>query len=250
MVESKKEYGTNGRGRPINEKKKTFNALGEQEIESRSDEERKNLGSKSHTLHFINLLGLECIQTTRNQEDIVNDMDSDSENNPDKRGMKPVGITLISDIDIDVKYMKDVTQTSINIENDFEDPVIIPAGVPFYLTHYEFMFLVTRDEYAGFVSYDGDDRAVGLSVRTDKLEHAKYENGDAEVKAEVDSEPTSDGYVRIKMPTPIISYYKDKGLGSIRDEAVSIDEKVNGKWRIRIEKYNRFAALIPKSKRV
>ncbi|RUS44555.1 hypothetical protein [Cohnella sp. AR92] len=225
--------------------KKNIETYGKQLRKAMSEDERESLGSKWSTLHFKTLLGLESIQVTRNNGGT---------------GMKPVGVILQSDIDIDdvpdidVKLDKD---TGIDIEKDIKYRKA-NAGEEFALSYYEFMFLVLRDEYAAFVSYNGY-KAVCLSTKT--AEFLEYMNEDGSFKVrEGDNNPK--GYYRIKLPTPTITFVKVKGkrgkvinFGSIRDNnIIAIDEQVADKWRISEEfkddgYITRFLELIPEDKR-
>ncbi|WP_079913064.1 hypothetical protein [Paenibacillus sp. 32352] len=236
---NQKQYGKS-------DTKKNIEAYGKQLRYAMSQEEQDSLGSKWSTLHFIKLLGLESIQVTRNNGGT---------------DMKPVGVLLVSDIDIDdvpvidVKLDKD---TGVDIERDIEYRKV-KAGEEFALSYYEFMFLVLRDEYAAFVSFEGF-KAVCLSTKTAEFLDYIDESGDFKV---LEGEDNPVGYNRIKLPTPTITFVKVKdedgnviNFGSIRDNHIfSIDEQLaNQTWRISPEfeadKYiGRFRELIPKDKR-
>jgi hypothetical protein len=232
--EGQKQYGKS-------DTKKNIDAYGKQLIKEMTNEERDSLGSLSHTLHFDTLLGLNSDPVTRNSG---------------KPGMKPVGVILHSDIDIEVPDI-DITRnsdTGIDIEKDIEYRKVI-AGEKFCVSYYEFMFLVLRDEYAAFVSYDGY-KAVCLSTKTND-----FLKPDGTLEVEVVSNSPK-GYRRIKLPTPTITFVRGKDedgnefdFGSIRDNnMIAIDEKVTEQtWRIK-ERYkkdkyiSRFSELIPANK--
>ncbi|TDF94685.1 hypothetical protein [Paenibacillus piri] len=241
--ENQKQYGKS-------DTKKRVEHLGKQIIkENMSPEEREHLGSKWNTLHFKELYGLSSIQTTRNEGGT---------------DMKPVAVLLETDIDIDDVPVIDVTidkDTGINLETDIGSRQV-KAGEEFCLSYYEFMFLVIRDEYAGFVSYGGY-KAVCLSVKTavkfDKREGKKsYEflEIDEDLNFELLEVENSPG--KFKLPIPTITFVQGKdedgngfSFGAIRDYLEAIDEKTEDGWKIKLkymdsEDISRFQALIDK----
>ena len=81
----------------------------------------------------------------------------------------PIGVKLESDIDIEVPYLKDITKnnkTGIDPDEDF-DYRMVSAGEEFTLTLYEFMYLITKDEYNGTLSAhkDGKDFMLIFQLR-------------------------------------------------------------------------------------
>ncbi|WP_419885730.1 hypothetical protein [Paenibacillus sp. B-A-8] len=239
-----KQYGKS-------ETKRRIEQLGMQIIKGNmSPEEREYLGSKWNTLHFRELYGLNSIQTTRNEGGT---------------DMKPVAVLLETDIDIDDVPVIDVTidkDTGVNLETDIGSRQVW-AGEEFCLSYYEFMFLVIRDEYAGFVSFEGI-KAICLSVKTavkfDEREGKKsYEflEIDEDLNFELLELENRTGNVRLPIPTITFVQGKDEdgngfNFGAIRDHLEAIDEKTNdGKWKIKAkymgsEDISRFQDLIDK----
>lgn len=187
-------------------------AKGSALIASMTDEQREALGSKSNTLHFQNLLGLQSKKADRvgKAREVID-------------SFKPVGVTLVSDIDIEVPVidvLKD-KNTGIDTATDIGSRSI-KAGEPFDLTYYEFMFLIVRDEYSGFCDRDGDPHGVYFSPKM-----PAFWRGEA------------------KLPTPTINFTKD---GSPKEHMLSIDvQNAEGKWSIMPEYQDKFGALLRKA---
>lgn len=218
----------------------TANALliaeGNRLIKEMTEEEKANLGSKSDTLHFICQLGLASKKRSRK----VNGENTDS--------FTPVGVRLVSDIDIVVPYLKDVTKnnkTGIDPDEDF-DYRMVSAGEEFTLTLYEFMYLITRDEYNGRLSAhkDGKDFYAYLSVKANAYgEVYKLMDNEGDKK---DSKTQPFKRKDAKLPTPTIIF--ERNNGSSRENMVDIDVRTeDGEWVIRKE-YKRFEPLLSKRK--
>lgn len=181
------------------------------EILAAMDEEKKaTLGSDSGTLHFQHLLGLPSKMGTR------------------KAGPQshvpcstPVGVTLISDKDIDVPVI-DITKnkdTGIDFNTDITYKRV-KAGEAFDLSYYEFMYLILRDEYAGTCAFGDDPKGVYFSAKL-----PKFMKGEA------------------KLPTPTINL--KSGLGSIKANMVDIEEKgPDGSWVMKEKYKEKFGALV------
>ncbi|WP_220699888.1 hypothetical protein, partial [Geobacillus stearothermophilus] len=92
-----------------------------------------------------------------------------------------------------------------------------------YLTLYEFMFLIIRDEYGGFCCDEyGNSDGVHLSVKS-----PAFYRGDA------------------KLPTPTINYNKKYGRRSIKAGMVDIDVYMpDGSWVIKPQYADKFGALL------
>lgn len=181
-------------------------------IESMSNEEFENIGSNADTLNFIHLLGLASKKTTRKitSQYRIDVMDCST----------PIGVSLRTDIDIEVPYLKDVTKnknTGIDILEDIKYETV-KAGEFFDLTLYEFMYLIIRDEYGGFLKVDGEDFYAHLSVKL-----PAFRRGDA------------------KLPTPTIVF--EKGNGSARASMIDVDEKSPEGWVIK-QQFERFSPLV------
>ncbi|MCC0567175.1 hypothetical protein [Brevibacillus borstelensis] len=190
---------------------------GKEILAAMSKEEIDLLGSKSGTLHFVHLLGLASKKTNRSIGGVNNRTYKDSST--------PVGITLRSDIDIEVPVI-DVLKnkdTGIDLEEDISD-IWVKAGEEFHLTYYEFMFLILRDEYAGFFEANGNPSGAHLSIKSPAFMSKK-----------------------VKLPTPTINF--TKGTGSIKACMIDIDEKSpDGTWVIK-SGYEKFAPLVHNGKR-
>lgn len=200
--------------------------IGRQIINEMSDEEFSRLGSKSGTLHFVQLLGLGSKRTTRTMS---------SKDKDYRPWSTPVGVTLYSDEDImvpviDVLKNKD---TGIDPEKDITYREV-KAGEKFHLTLYECMFLLLRDEYAGFCEANGNERGLRLTCKL-----SAFMRGDA------------------KLPTPTLSFernslikYADEPYRSpIKAGIVEIDEPFDGGWRIKPEFAEKFGPLLKNNKK-
>lgn len=190
---------------------------GKEILAAMSKEEIDLLGSKSGTLHFVHLLGLASKKTNRSIGGVNNRTYKDSST--------PVGITLRSDIDIEVPVI-DVLKnkdTGIDLQEDISD-IWVKAGEEFHLTYYEFMFLILKDEYAGFFEANGNPYGAHLSIKSPAFMREK-----------------------VKLPTPTINFAK--GTGSIKACMIDIDEKnPDGIWVIK-RGYEKFAPLVQNGKR-
>lgn len=187
--------------------------LGSAIIASMDEEESKNLSSKSNTLHFQHQLGLASTKSTRA---VTGGATLPTHEN--------VGVTLKTDIDIIVPrihVLKDKT-TGINPETDitYEE---VKAGTIFDLTNYEFMYLIIRDEYAGFCEYGGAWDGVFFTVKT-----PPFFNGKA------------------KLPTPTINF---RHGGSPKEGMVFVDyqDTTTKEWKIKPEYYDKFGPLLKES---
>lgn len=175
-----------------------------------TEEQRQELGSKSGTLHFVQLLGLASKKSSRRV--------SASES---KDCSTPVGMTLVSDEPIKVPVI-DVTKnksTGIDVEKDitYRD---VKAGEQFDLNYYEFMYLILRDEYAGFCEANGDARGAYFSPKL-----PAFWKGEA------------------KLPTPTINFK----TGSVKSTMIDIDEKGPNGWVIKDAYKEKFGELMKKS---
>jgi hypothetical protein len=187
-------------------------ALGRKIINAMNDEEFGRIRSKSDTLHFNQLLGLASKKTTRKVKTSYGTEIIDCST--------PIGVMLKTDIDIEVPYLKDVTKnknTGIDPIEDIEYKSV-KAGEYFDLTLYEFMYLIIRDEYGGYLKVDGKDFYAHLSVKLPAFIKGKA-----------------------KLPTPTINF--EKGNGSARASILDIDTYIEDKWVI-IPQFERFAPLV------
>jgi hypothetical protein len=169
---------------------------------------RENLASKSGTLHFVNLLGLQ----SKKAERVIAGRQS-------VETFKSVGVVLVSDEPITVPVI-DITKdkdTGIDPATDITTKEVA-AGEEFALSYYEFMYLIVRDEYSGLCAKGDNPQGVYLAVKM-----PAYTRGQA------------------KLPTPTICFKE----GSPKDGMIAIDEQdAEGKWVIKPEYAEKFGALL------
>lgn len=201
------------------EARKVMAKQGAEIISSMTDEEKAVIGSKSHTLHFVQLLGLASKRSSR----------AISATNESRPCPTAVGITLYSDEPInvpkiDVRLDKD---TGIDPEKDITFRAVA-AGEKFNLNYYEFMFLIVQPEYSGYCSNAQNPQGIVFIPR---------------MPAYLES--------RAKLPTPTINFAP--GAGSIKAGIFEIDELVPGttdQYVIKPEYEAEFGALLKKAKPV
>jgi hypothetical protein len=184
---------------------------GNEILASMTTEQRNELSAKSGTLVFQHLLGLASKKSSRR---VNKDQSQDCST--------PVGVRLKTEIDIADVPVIDITKnkdTGIDPETDITYREV-KAGETFDLSYYEFMYLILRNDYAGFCSNGQDDRGVYFSVKV-----PAFFSGSA------------------KLPTPTINFK----TGSVKAGMVDIDEKVNNTWEIKPEWKEKFGALLQKS---
>ena len=187
--------------------------LKSKEQEVMVEQEVTKLGSKSGTLHFITLLGLASKESRRKVGENYLPCPT------------TVGVRLQTDETIlvpviDVRKNKDTGITSEDIKVR-----TIQAGEVFDLNMYELMFLVTKEEYGGFISRNGNPQGVYFAPKMHK-----FNTGEA------------------KLPTPALNF--KSGTGSIKAEMLVIDEKVDNKWGIKSEFAEQFGGLFEKKEKV
>jgi hypothetical protein len=212
--ETSKKPGSEYSGNHMTKYNEYILNIGNKILKSMSKEERLFLGSKSGTLRFVNLLGLASKKSRRNIGGV--------KNREEKSCSTPVGITLISDEDISVPEI-DVTldiYTGIDPEKDIKSRNV-KAFEPFVLTYYEFMFLIIRDEYAGFFKVKDDEKGGYFTVNWTKFRQGKA-----------------------KLPTPTIHFKKQHG--AIKAEIIDIDIEGPNGWELRPEYVDKFGKLFNK----
>lgn len=167
----------------------------------------EDLGKASGTLHFVTLLGLSSKQTVRKIA------------GRNVACPTTIGVTLTSDKPIEVPVIdpRKNKDTGIDPETDIGSRRV-QKGKEFHLNMYELMYLIIRSEYGGFLEYKGDPQGVYFAPKV-----SKYHNGEA------------------KLPTPVLSF--KPAFGAIKDNLISIDEKVNGRWSVKQEYLKEFSAL-------
>lgn len=183
---------------------------GKKIISSMSDEEKSVLRSKCHTLHFVKLLKLDSKRADRmvaGQETRVS--------------YKAVGVVLYSDEDIVVPDIPGHYNKDTGIPAEEIKSKKIKAGEHFYLTYYEFMFLMFKPEYAGYCTRDDDPYGVYFSPKM-----PKFLSNEA------------------KLPTPTINFSK---AGSPKEMMDGIDEYIPElkRWVIKEEYREKFGSYLP-----
>ena len=183
---------------------------GKKIISNMSKEDRSVLRSKCHTLHFVKLLKLASKRADRmvaGQETRVS--------------YKAVGVVLYSDEDIVVPDIPGHYDKDTGIPPEEIKGRKIKAGEQFYLTYYEFMFLMFRPEYAGYCTRDDDPYGVYFSPKM-----PKFLSNDA------------------KLPTPTINFAKSGSPKEVMDE---VDEYIPElkRWVIKDEFKEKFGSLLP-----
>jgi hypothetical protein len=168
----------------------------------------KLVGSLSHTLHFVTLLGLGSKRSVRRT----------GEGNVDCPST--IGVTLTSDRPIKVPVIHVLKNKDTGVETKDISFRRIVRGREFHLNMYELMFLMVRTEYAGFMTHNGDPQGVYFSPKM-----SNYHRGEA------------------LLPTPTLSF--KNGLGSIKQGMFQIDYKdENGVWKIKESYLKEFGSLI------
>lgn len=172
-----------------------------------SEEERSTIGSKSDTLVFKTLLGTNAQKSQRRVQG------SERADCP-----KTVGALFVSTEDIEIPEIDVTLNNKTGIEPDQVQWKSVKAGEEFQLSIYEVMYLITKPEYGGFASYEGNPRAVQFIAKT----KAFLEN-------------------KAKLPTPTLTL--EKGMGSIKASITEIDEKVGGVWKVKDQYAEKFGPL-------
>lgn len=185
-------------------------AQGTEILASMTEEQRSALGAKSGTLHFQHLLGLASKKSSR-RVSATESQDCST----------PVGISLVSDEDIEVPVIDIKLDKNTGINPEDIGTRTVKAGEAFDVSYYEFMYLILRDEYAGFLEANGDDKGAYFSPKL-----PAYAKGDA------------------KLPTPTINLK----AGSVKSTMIDIDEKGPNGWVIKDQYAEKFGDLLRKSK--
>lgn len=184
---------------------------GKEYIDSLTEEEKDIIRSKCHTLHFVKLLKMQSKRADRmigGGETVVS--------------YSPVGVVLRTDEEIEVPDIPGEYTKETGIPPEEIKSRRIGAGEEFFLTYYEFMFLMFRPEYAGFCSRDEDPFGVYFSPKMPKF-------------------LKNDG---VKLPTPTINFTKPGSPKEIMDEIDEIDTET-GRWVIKEEYREKFASYLP-----
>lgn len=164
---------------------------------SLSDEERAQLNSASGKVHFLSLLGANCMPTSR----VVKDASGASTQVPSNA---VVGLRLKTDIDLEVPVIpfKKIPHDIATIPDfDTIQYRTVHAGEEFFLNRVEGMYLFTLPKYGlnGYCEAQGDPRAVAL---VPKFSEAYRKNG---------------------LPTPSWRF-TDPKYGQIKSNMVLVDE--------------------------
>lgn len=182
--------------------------IGEGLLASMPEDRKATLGSLRDKLHFITLLGLE----SRTQQRRL----ADGSNEP---CATPVGLLFKTDVDLEVPVIDVRANVKVGVTADQIGSRTVKAGEQFMLTYLEYMFLIVRDEFLGFCSYNGDP--LGCFLVTKMPQYVKNE---------------------AKLPTPTANI----SSGAIKADILPIDEQVNGTWKIKAEYAEKFGPLLEK----
>lgn len=183
-------------------------AQGNALIAEMTEEQRSALGSKAGTLHFKHLLGLASKKSRRK---VSKDESLDCST--------PVGIVFVSDEEIQVPVIDIKKDKTTGIAQEDITYRTVKAGEEFFVSYYEYMYLILRDEYAGLCEAKGDVHGAYFSPKL-----PAFAKGDAQ------------------LPTPTINLKS----GSVKENMIDIDQKVDNTWVIK-EGYEKFADLLKKS---
>lgn len=202
--------------------------IGRKIIDDMSEKEQANLCSHSDDLYFICLLGTASKKKKRKvgskKDGSIETIDIST----------PIGVKLMSKIEIEVPHLKDVkknNKTGINPGEDFEYKKV-KAHEPFDLTLYEFMFLIIQPEYSGKLRVYNKDYYAYLSVKVHKFEAINKVASDC----------------INKLPTPTIIF--EKGNGSTKENMNDVDQLNDiGEWVPR-KGYERFSPFLNNRKTV
>ncbi|WP_028987410.1 hypothetical protein [Thermicanus aegyptius] len=250
----KDKYGrSQGRYYGETEANKVITAFGTEIYNNLTDVEREKLGNMSGTLHFVRLLGLASKKSYRSLKGYKIDGDN---NDRDQEVSTPVGIELISDVDITVPVIKmELVKELMRKKRSDEPPTYIDpkrdvgsreikANEYFSLSLYEFLFLIIRDEYAGLLRRDDYDDDWGVNITFKWVNSIQfYSDGTWELKSKIDES----GNKSFVLPTPSVNYFA-RGTGGPKASMVDIDHKGENGWVIKPE-YQRFEPLLKRKTR-
>lgn len=180
-------------------------------INSLSPEERSIIRSKCHTLHFIKLLKLASQRADR--------MVAGGET---RTSYRAVGVVLVSDEELEVPDIPGKYNKETGIPPEEIKSRTVKAGEEFFLTYYEFMFLMFRPEFAGFCTRDDDPYGVYFSPKMPKFLN-NFEN---------------------KLPTPTINFTRSGSPKEVMDE-VDMQDPVTKRWVIKPEYAEKFGCYLP-----
>ena len=192
------------------QKELDIHKTGKEYINSMSEEEKSKIRSKCGTLHLVKLLKLQSERADR----MVAGGDT-------KVCHKAVGVVLYSDEDITVPDIPGHYTKDTGIPSEAIKSRKVKANEEFFLTYYEFMFLMFRPEYAGFCSRGDDPYGVYFSVKMPKF---LKEDG-------------------VKLPTPTVNYTKAGSPKEVMD-AVDYYDKEKKAWCIKPEFEEKFGSYI------
>jgi len=196
------------KGEEVLKASEEINKIGVAEISAMSEERVANLASKSGTLHFKYLIGLQSKKAVRVGAEKTT-----------HESFEPVGSVWVSDVAIKVPVIDVRLNEEIGVNADQISYRNVKAGEEFALTRIEAMFLLINEEYSGFAAYEGDPRGVKLLAYAKKF----WAGG-------------------CKLPTPVLNLAK---TGSIKETMVPIDRKLpDGVWVIVDEYKEKFGALL------
>ncbi len=190
--------------------KVSIHVEGQKALMDMEREDKSKIRSKCHTLHFLRLLKLNSKRADRmvaKQQTRVS--------------YAAVGVVLVSDEDILVPDIPGHLDKKTGIPPEEIKLKKVKAGEEFFLTYYEYMFLMFRPEFAGFCSRGKDPFGVYFCPKMPKF--LSEEN---------------------KLPTPTINF---SGAGSPKETMEAVDEflEEDKKWVIKEKYRDKFGSLLP-----
>ncbi len=178
-------------------------------ISAMSEDERKLIGSKSHTLVFNQLLGQESNKSSRR----VN-------KNETETCATSVGANVTAIEDVLVPVIPITRNWKTGLEDGDVTYTVISAGTTFDMSLMELMLLLSRDEFGGFMATKDDPQGVRFSPKVSTYYDQKQ-----------------------KLPTPALNLVS----GAIKESITAIDFQEGDTWKIRPEYAEKFGDLMKKS---
>lgn len=193
---------------------------GENNLSTKSKDEKEKLGRYSSTLTFINFLAQGSNPKPRRKQSIS---PAGEKNISQELSPKRVGAFFKTDRAIEIPRIRaglDVEKEHLDIEKDVNYEVI-EAGQEFEMTTYEAALVLIRDDFCGYCNFNGDPKGARITFNT--RSYKKSEDKKC-------------------LPTPWI-YVKDAS-------EILIDEQdpVTRVWKIKPEFKERYGHLVENKK--
>lgn len=139
-----------------------------------SDEEKDLQGSKSATLHFLNLIGLASRKdwrrvAARGADGAILKGEDGKVKDDRVPCLYPVGAEFISDEDIDVPSIPVECTPETGVLPEQRGTRHVSAGEKFALTQIEAMYLLAQPEYANQCEFEGNPNGCISSPKTKKF---------------------------------------------------------------------------------